>query len=332
MCKDELLDDSLQRLSSGETLASLLAAQPETEELRPLLALALQLRAIAPERPDPAFRAAARHRLGQMLAARHRHRAPVLRRWLPRLAAAMVALTIIAGSTLSTADASLPGSPLYPVKLAVEQVQLLATPDSTASSQLQLAFAERRLAELAGLQQAADDFQDVSAATERAISATAALDLTKQAEMWPRLVRLMERQQSVLEEALVQDGRATRGAAARALQVSQSGLRRASDAMSRLPSKGGELPASRAPERLTIGGEQSADEANVPGSAGQHGQGGTSAAGKEEGREPQTSRGQDRRSPAAQRDGAPGTAGASHATEPNAPGGRKHERPSLGRR
>lgn len=70
---------------------------------------------------------------------------PILR---PALAVAALAL-IVAWGTTSAAAASLPGDPLYGVKLAAENVQVALTFDDVARMQLLNSIADRRLEELA---------------------------------------------------------------------------------------------------------------------------------------------------------------------------------------
>jgi hypothetical protein len=63
------------------------------------------------------------------------------------LATALVALFLVLMSCLVVSADSLPDSPLYPVKLATEQVQIWLAPDAEAKAQLHLQFVQRRFQE-----------------------------------------------------------------------------------------------------------------------------------------------------------------------------------------
>ena len=63
-------------------------------------------------------------------------------------AGALATALAVGGLTAAAAsDNSLPGDPLYPVKLGVERAQLATTFDSAARARLELQFADVRLAE-----------------------------------------------------------------------------------------------------------------------------------------------------------------------------------------
>ena len=143
------------------------------EELGPLLRLALHLESTPDVKPSPAFKRATRERLLRLSRpttaqkgvaeapwesalrqwARWRQRVGLaLGRplWQPALARAipiLLALLLIGGGTVHASADSLPGSPLYPVKRAVERTRLLLAPTLESRAQLHLAFADKRLAE-----------------------------------------------------------------------------------------------------------------------------------------------------------------------------------------
>jgi hypothetical protein len=126
----------------------------DRDELIGLLRLSVDLGSLEAPAADPAFRLRARNRM--LAAAAHRRQA---RRWNPlaalprpvvRLAYASafaVALAVGGLTAAAASDSSLPGDPMYPVKLGVEHAQLATTFDSAARARLQLRFADLRLAE-----------------------------------------------------------------------------------------------------------------------------------------------------------------------------------------
>ncbi|MGQ9584840.1 MAG: DUF5667 domain-containing protein [Anaerolineae bacterium] len=60
----------------------------------------------------------------------------------------VIILFTFVGFTAQAASQSLPGSPLYPVKLAVERTQVALTFDPAAEARLEMTLAERRLSEV----------------------------------------------------------------------------------------------------------------------------------------------------------------------------------------
>lgn len=151
------LADCLEKLERGEaTLEEALGAYPELRaELQPLLALGQELRSI----PKPTAPERLRGSRRPVFADRSRVAGP---RWLAwemgrvllrptpfaRLAAGLAAATLLMGGTMVASAGSLPAEPLYPVKLAVEGVQLALTPDPQRRAEMEMQFADRRLAEV----------------------------------------------------------------------------------------------------------------------------------------------------------------------------------------
>ncbi|MGQ9713311.1 MAG: DUF5667 domain-containing protein [Anaerolineae bacterium] len=139
--------------------------------LRPLLEVVAQLQVLR-EPPPPASLAAARVRflaraqdLRAKRAARRSTGSPGIVAWpWPRLGDALlrplVSLVLVAllfslvGYTAQAASTSLPGSPLYPVKLAVERTQVALAADREVEAHLEVAFAARRLDEIQRLAEA----------------------------------------------------------------------------------------------------------------------------------------------------------------------------------
>jgi hypothetical protein len=151
----QALEEGLQALKEKRNLQDTLRRYPaEREDLIGMLRLSIDLNALGAPAADPAFRLRARN---QMLALAGRRRQAQQRNpfhWLPkpvpRLAfAGAVALALVAASLTAAAASSdsLPGDPLYGIKLGVEQVQLATTIDSAARARLQLHLADVRLTE-----------------------------------------------------------------------------------------------------------------------------------------------------------------------------------------
>lgn len=148
-------EECLQAMQERRNLQEVLRRYPaDRDELVGLLRLSVDLSSLGAPAPDPAFRLRARNRMLALAEQRrHAHR----RSWLPRLpkpaarlalAGAFAAALVIGAVTAAAAsDSSLPGDPLYGVKLQIERVQLAATLDAAARARLQLHFADVRLSE-----------------------------------------------------------------------------------------------------------------------------------------------------------------------------------------
>ena len=75
-------------------------------------------------------------------------------------------LLVSGGGVALAAGNSMPDSPLYPVKLATEQVQLALTPSALGKAQLCARLADRRVVEIIYLA-SREDAQQIEAATQR---------------------------------------------------------------------------------------------------------------------------------------------------------------------
>ena len=160
-----ILDEALELIKRGESIESCLERYPEqAEELRPLLEMALLLAKAGDTGEPPRERLlAARHRFLREAAstaprksAPKRSRRPAGALWWPRLflrpATAMALIIIVAFFTgLGVAWAayySLPDSPLYPVKLALEDIRLSLEPDPASRAWLELTLTQKRVQEI----------------------------------------------------------------------------------------------------------------------------------------------------------------------------------------
>jgi hypothetical protein len=170
----ERLDQYLAQLNSGEAdLETLLEGQ--ADELQTLLKVAALVRATPHPTPSPQAVQAGRRRLMRAVVEKRREQAapaPSVGNYVDRVAAAwrgfarprvalrpatvlIVALVMVlaltsAGVTRAAAN-SLPDSPLYSVKLATEQIQLVLTPSMAGKARLYITFGERRLRETQAL-------------------------------------------------------------------------------------------------------------------------------------------------------------------------------------
>ena len=165
---ENIFDDCLERLARGETLKQCLESHPEqAEQLEPLLRAAQAARETSAILPRPEFRARARYEFHSALQEAASKKRPFLFGLRTRLVTVMVALSIIlvsGGGTVVMASSSMPDSPLYPVKLATEEVQLALTPSDIDKVKVCVMQADRRVDEIVYLADKGDARQvDVTA-------------------------------------------------------------------------------------------------------------------------------------------------------------------------
>ncbi|MFQ5812188.1 MAG: DUF5667 domain-containing protein [Anaerolineae bacterium] len=166
---EEALNECVERMPADESAVdAIVAAHPEhAGELTSLVQLAQAIRELP--RPEPPIEALAEIQAQVVRVARAKRateqtrptrsiRLPVPGWWTGRLvgrvaqAAVIVLMAVVLsmGSVTVSAE-SLPGSPLYSVKRAAEQVQLRITFDPQQRAALRLTFAERRANEIVAL-------------------------------------------------------------------------------------------------------------------------------------------------------------------------------------
>ena len=170
---EDILNECLEGVLRGDPVKGYLARYPEhAGELERLLRTALVAAEASRLRPSPEFKAAARYRVmsafGRAAEARRRRFG-----WSRRWAMAVVAVALVCTSGIGTvlaAEQSLPGEPLYQVKMAREQVELTLARDDVSKAKLYVELAEKRVAEaerLAGkVEQASLQGRDMARAQE----------------------------------------------------------------------------------------------------------------------------------------------------------------------
>jgi hypothetical protein len=164
---EQALSRGMAQLQAGRTLDEYLLrlkqarlSRAERDELRSLLETAaylVPLRSAAP----PAPRAKASHRAAFLGQAAQMHEQAVARPqclglrlpaqfWRSLVAATLVLALVLSvgGGIARAAEGSLPGSPLYPLKLAAEDARTVLTLDPSARTRLYLHFADRRTDEM----------------------------------------------------------------------------------------------------------------------------------------------------------------------------------------
>lgn len=167
---EPVLEECLEQLRKGASLEQVLAAFPaQAAELRPLLEVALWAQSLSAGIQVVPSAAQARSRARFLAAAGQAQSTP---RASPsgllrfRLAAVVLLLVmLVSASLLGTglvSAQSLPGEPLYPVKIAIEQARLWLAGDSASYLHLEELFDQRRVAEVLRLLQQGRMGQQVS--------------------------------------------------------------------------------------------------------------------------------------------------------------------------
>ena len=148
---NNILDECLERLLTGqETVEQCLQRYPEhATELEPLLRTATIMKKAVDVEPSADFRARARYQLQSMMAESKAPRRAV--RFAPRWAIAVCAVMLVfvlGGGTVLAANGSMPGSPLYAVKLATENLSIKLAGSEEKKAELYVTMANQRVTEM----------------------------------------------------------------------------------------------------------------------------------------------------------------------------------------
>ncbi|MBM4432596.1 MAG: hypothetical protein FJ025_01170 [Chloroflexi bacterium] len=149
---DEILNECLERLATGETIDQCLQSYPEqADELRPLLQTALVVKKASAIQPRPEFKARARYQFRSALQeAASRKSRPVFG-WLPHWAtvtAIVIGILLLGSGVVAASGYSMPDSPLYSLKIATENAQIALTRSDLGKAELNAKFADRRVTEI----------------------------------------------------------------------------------------------------------------------------------------------------------------------------------------
>ncbi|MDD5190459.1 MAG: DUF5667 domain-containing protein [Dehalococcoidales bacterium] len=151
---ENVLDECLEALISGTaTVEQCLQKHPEfADELAPLLKTAASVNTAVDLKPSPAFKARARYQLQLMMAETAAPRKRGFWSLQPKWALAsmaVMAVFLMGGGTVLAADVSMPGNPLYPIKIATENLSVKLIGSDVNKAELYSTLAERRVDEMA---------------------------------------------------------------------------------------------------------------------------------------------------------------------------------------
>jgi|GEM_PF-4945877 len=149
----EALDHCLDLLAQGESAETCLARYPQlAEELRPLLKSTAELRGMASLQLSQAAREKIRARILHEFSRSANRKSWFTMgvwRWASASAAAILAMAVLGAGTVRASLDSLPGSPMYEVKIATEQVQLALARSDTDRARIHADLADKRAQEMA---------------------------------------------------------------------------------------------------------------------------------------------------------------------------------------
>lgn len=152
-----ILDYCLDEIKKGKSIEYCLSLYPDfASELEPLLRLATDIEKLPKPAPSKEAINSTLIKIGEAIASqREKKVAKKVFHWpfmltpaIARALAIVLVFLIAVGSMAALSTRSLPGSWLYPIKLATERVQFAFSRDPGGKAELRLTFAEKRLNEL----------------------------------------------------------------------------------------------------------------------------------------------------------------------------------------
>jgi hypothetical protein len=154
---DDIFDECYERIRSGESLESCLRSYPQHRaELEPLLRTTFDIgRRVSYIQPRPEFKHWAQVRIESVQRYPRQQKSaetPAASTWWRHGWAVAVSIGIVlmltTGSTMSASSQALPDQPLYPVKLATEQVRVALAVSDEQKAQLQTELVQERATEV----------------------------------------------------------------------------------------------------------------------------------------------------------------------------------------
>ncbi|MFH1087495.1 MAG: DUF5667 domain-containing protein, partial [Chloroflexota bacterium] len=166
MKKEEVFNECLEQLLAGNSVDDCLKARVEqAREIEPLLRASQDIGRRASSIHATPSSARFRVRLAEAMMAREAAKRPHPQwrpRWAVAVSAVLTVVIVFSGMAAVSAD-SQPDSPLYPVKLASEQVRLAFAFARESKARVYVRLAEERASEIAYLAQAGKSEQRIPA-------------------------------------------------------------------------------------------------------------------------------------------------------------------------
>lgn len=233
-----ILDDCIEAIRRNETTVEecLQLHKDVRAELEPMLIAALTLIEVGNVVPDSLRKQQARDKLlaaveqkrwesgverNALIAAPPKRRSRIFALG-GRLGIATLVFLMLMGSTMAIAAQSLPGSPLYPLKLAMENARIGLARDDNTKSKLYLHAAEERMGELKKLKGEDQHYSELvkAIATNIELAEKASANQPRQ-EFSAEVGKLVKKNQGVLEDTLDKAPPSAKPALQRALSNAQ---------------------------------------------------------------------------------------------------------------
>jgi len=221
---DDILDNCINQIKLGnDDIDGCLAKYPEySEELKSHLHTFYAIAKIPKPIPSPQFKLEAKSRLLKQAKSKKLIYLPLrgvkprrfqsLKTALVQIAATVLIVVLLSGGVAMASANSLPNSPLYPVKIATESVQLALTLNQVTKAELHLRFAERRLEEITRTF-SHENKEEIKlektinamiSHTNKAIALTNNMSKEKREEILLKTLNLARREQETLQKVMVQ--------------------------------------------------------------------------------------------------------------------------------
>lgn len=155
---EEIFDRLVERVSNGEDIESCLRDYPRmADELRPLLNIALKIENLPKPQPESDALAKIIASVRNLAIAKKPERRLSIRKifllhpTFVRTALAILIVLILGVTSVRISADSLPGNPLYPVKILSEKIHYAITFNEKGKAELHILFADRRTYEFASI-------------------------------------------------------------------------------------------------------------------------------------------------------------------------------------
>lgn len=156
---EDILDVCLNAIEEGDSLKTCLSRYPEhAADLEPLIKMAQEIQSLPEPEPNQQHLHELLVQVGSSKKGNTGKRTGIFEYWFPpvqptliRVAMIFLAFVVIGATTVAFSANSLPGTPLYPVKLLTEKVQFLFTRNSEGKAELRITFSEKRIEELVAI-------------------------------------------------------------------------------------------------------------------------------------------------------------------------------------
>ncbi|MBI2934162.1 MAG: hypothetical protein HYY29_01190 [Chloroflexi bacterium] len=235
MNRDEILSYCLDDIMAGRsTVNDCIQKYPYLkDELLPLIEIALQIEEPAAT-PSPEFKQRLRNRLlspappKKSILDFFRPAAILRRARFSLIAMGLVPVFAIGGTTVYAYERSLPDEALYPLKMAVENVQLTLATDPESKADVHLKLAERRTDEIAdqasrGRTIAAATVDSAAGQLDKAIREISAIPEAQARPFLERLSKSTVKQETRLSEALAKAPPSAKPAVEKAITTTKRG-------------------------------------------------------------------------------------------------------------